>query len=127
MHSDTTVTSGRALRKLAKSVKAGVPATAPLRLMVAARVQSFEAAIAVAFLVPLAFLLLRSLTLQINQSWAWFAWPLGVLALALALPWGRARRGIGALAAAIVLTGLPVVGGLLLHIVADLHVHDASR
>ncbi len=100
-------------------VVASIAASVALLVRALRQRRAFEAAIAVAFLVPLAFLLIRSLTLQINQSWAWFAWPLGILALALALPWGRARRGIGALAAAIVLTGLPVVGGLLLHIVAD--------
>ena len=83
------------------------------------RQQALDAAIAVAFLFPLGFFLVRSLTLQINQSWAWFLWPIGILSLALVLPWGRAPRRIAALTAAIALTGLPVVAALFFHAAFD--------
>lgn len=83
------------------------------------RQRPFEAAVALAFVFPLAFFAARSLSLQINQSWAWFLWPLGMLALALALPWGRAPRRIGALIGAIVLTGVPLVGGFFWHALFD--------
>jgi 4-amino-4-deoxy-L-arabinose transferase-like glycosyltransferase len=77
--------------------------------------RSVEAMIALAFLFPIGWLALRSLTLQINQSWAWFLWPLGILSLALALPWESARRRIAILIAATAVLGLPVVGTLFWH------------
>jgi len=80
---------------------------------------AFEGAIAVAFLVPIAFFGLRSLTLQINQSWAWFLWPIGILALALVLPWHSAPRRVATLVAAIAVTGIPVVAALLYHATFD--------
>jgi 4-amino-4-deoxy-L-arabinose transferase-like glycosyltransferase len=83
------------------------------------RHQAFEFAIAVAFLLPIAVFGLRSLTLQINQSWAWFLWPIGILALAVALPWTTAPRRVAALVAAIVATGFPVVAALLYHATFD--------
>ncbi|MEO8758507.1 MAG: glycosyltransferase family 39 protein [Devosia sp.] len=83
------------------------------------RSQPVEAAMAIAFLFPLGFFLLRSLTLQINQSWAWFVWPIGILSLTLALPWGRAPRGIAALTTVIAITGLPVVAALFYHAALD--------
>lgn len=75
----------------------------------------FEALIATAFLFPLGWLAVRSLTLQINQSWAWFLWPLGLLGLALALPWDRFRVSIAALAAAVAIVGAPAVAALFWH------------
>lgn len=81
--------------------------------------QAFDAAIAVAFLGPIAFFAARSLTLQINQSWAWFLWPIGILALALALPWNAEPKRIAALIAAVVATGVPVVAALLYHATFD--------
>lgn len=80
---------------------------------------AFEGAIAVAFLIPIAFFGLRSLTLQINQSWAWFLWPIGILALALSLPWRRAPRRVSTLVGAIAATGFPVVAALLCHATLD--------
>lgn len=68
-----------------------------------------------AFLFPLGWLAVRSLTLQINQSWAWFLWPLGILALALVLPWETARKRVATLIVAIVAVGLPIVGALFWH------------
>jgi 4-amino-4-deoxy-L-arabinose transferase-like glycosyltransferase len=83
------------------------------------RPQPVDAAIAAAFLFPLAFFLIRSATLQINQSWTWFVWPLGILALALALPWQSAPRRVGALIAVAAVTGAPVVAALFLHAVFE--------
>ena len=65
------------------------------------------------------FFLIRSLTLQINQSWAWFLWPIGVLGLALVIPWGRAPRRVGTLIAAIAVTGVPMVSALFFHALFD--------
>ena len=42
-----------------------------------------------------------------------------MLALALVLPWGRAPRRIGALLAAMVATGVPLVGALFFHALLD--------
>ena len=72
--------------------------------------QAFELMTAVAFLFPLAFLLARSFTLLINQSWMWFVWPIGILALAIVLPWERARRRVAALIAAVIVFGLMLPG-----------------
>jgi 4-amino-4-deoxy-L-arabinose transferase-like glycosyltransferase len=85
----------------------------------ARRQLAFEAAIAVAFLAPIGVFAARSLTLQINQSWAWFLWPIGILALALALPWHAAPKRVATLVAAIVATGVPVVAALLYHATFD--------
>jgi 4-amino-4-deoxy-L-arabinose transferase-like glycosyltransferase len=74
------------------------------------RRQAFELTIAVAFLFPFGFLLVRSFTLLINQSWMWFVWPLGILALALVLPWDGARRRVAALTVAIAVFGLMLPG-----------------
>ena len=79
--------------------------------------QPFDAALATAFLFPVIFFAIRSLTLQINQSWAYFVWPLGILALALALPWSAARRRVSVLIGAVAVTGLPLVAALFFHAV----------
>ena len=81
--------------------------------------RAYEAALATAVLFPLGFLTVRSLTLQINQSWAYSSWPLGILALALVLPWGGVWRGAKLMVAAIVVTGVPLVGGMFYHAVFD--------
>jgi hypothetical protein len=83
------------------------------------RPKAFEAAVAAAFLLPLAFFVVRSLSLQINQSWAYFVWPMGVLALALALPWEAAPRRIAALAGVVALPGALLVGAFFHHAIAD--------
>jgi len=89
-------------------------------LMTAVRRQlAFEAAIAVAFLIPIVFFGLRSLSLQINQSWAWFLWPIGILALALTLPWRSAPKRVAILVVAVTATGFPVVAALLYHATFD--------
>jgi 4-amino-4-deoxy-L-arabinose transferase-like glycosyltransferase len=77
--------------------------------------RAVEAMLAAAFLFPLAWLAVRSLTLQINQSWAWFLWPVGIVALALALPWGGAPRRIAGLIGVIAATGIPAVAALFWH------------
>lgn len=74
-----------------------------------------EAMFAAAFLFPLGWLAVRSLTLQINQSWAWFLWPIGILALALALPWERAHKRIATPVVATAAVGLPAVAALFWH------------
>jgi 4-amino-4-deoxy-L-arabinose transferase-like glycosyltransferase len=81
--------------------------------------RSFDAAVAIAFLFPLAFLLVRSLTLHINQSWAWFVWPFGILALSLVLPWQSARRRAGLLVGVVATTGLPLVAAFFYHALLD--------
>jgi 4-amino-4-deoxy-L-arabinose transferase-like glycosyltransferase len=80
----------------------------PIALLIRAirRRQAFELTIAVAFLFPFGFLLVRSFTLLINQSWMWFVWPMGMLALAIALPWERSRRRVAALTVALAVFGL---------------------
>lgn len=77
--------------------------------------RSVDAMIAVAFLFPLGWLAVRSFSLQINQSWAWFLWPLGILSLAIVLPWDRARAAVAALIGGIAVVGLPVVAALFWH------------
>jgi 4-amino-4-deoxy-L-arabinose transferase-like glycosyltransferase len=81
--------------------------------------RAVEAALVVAFFFPLLFFVFRSLTLQINQSWAFFMWPIGVLALAISIPWAAALRRTNVLIAAIALPGLPLVTALFLHQVVD--------
>lgn len=100
-----------------------VPATVVGGAVLAARAirlrSPIDAAIAAAFLVPLATFVARSLTAQINQSWPYFMWPLGVLALAVVLPWtGRWIAGKLVLAALLV-TGLPVVLAFTYHALLD--------
>lgn len=84
-----------------------------------ARRDSFAIFLGTAVVLPLVYLAWRSLGMQINQSWSWFIWPLAILALALALPWGRAPRRIGLLIAALVLTGVPLVGAFFYHAAFD--------
>jgi 4-amino-4-deoxy-L-arabinose transferase-like glycosyltransferase len=83
------------------------------------RKPAYELMLAVAFLLPILFLLGRSFTLLINQSWAWFVWPLGVLTLAVALPWGHARARVAALVVLIGITALPLDGALFYHVLWD--------
>src|SRR4051812_1936728 len=90
-------------------VPAGIIGSVWLLVLGLRRQQPFDTAIAIAFLLPLALFAARSLTLQINQSWTWFLWPIAILGLALVLPWGKAARRIAALVAALVVTGVPVV------------------
>ncbi len=85
----------------------------------ARRTNALDLALSLAVLVPLAFLVWRSLGMQINQSWSWFIWPLGILALTLVLPWGRARRRIAVLIVAVVATGGPLVGAFFYHAAFD--------
>ena len=67
----------------------------------------FEATMATTFLVPIILFLIRSLNTLILQSWAYYAWPIGVVCLALSLNW--AKRWIGAK----VILGLVFVPGVL--------------
>jgi 4-amino-4-deoxy-L-arabinose transferase-like glycosyltransferase len=77
--------------------------------------KAFAVSLPVAVLVPLAYLTWRSLDLQINQSWAWVVWPLGILALSLVLPWQRAPRWMIGLVTAIIAVGLPLPAALFYH------------
>jgi 4-amino-4-deoxy-L-arabinose transferase-like glycosyltransferase len=79
------------------------------------RRQPVEATIATAFLFPFGWLAVRSFTLQINQSWAWFLWPIGMLALAVVLPWERGRRRIAALVVAMTAVSVPAIAALFWH------------
>jgi 4-amino-4-deoxy-L-arabinose transferase-like glycosyltransferase len=56
--------------------------------------RAFEAMVATAFVVPIAYFFLKSFNTLILMSWAYFAWPLGFLSLALTLSWGT--RWVGA-------------------------------
>ena len=80
---------------------------------------AYDLMIGTAFLVPILFLFWRSFTLLINQSWAWFVWPIGILALANALPWGAARLRIAALLVLIGVPGSSVNGALFYHVLWD--------
>lgn len=84
--------------------------------------QALEAAIATAFLFPLAFFAARSLTFQINMSWAYFIWPLGVLALVLSMKWNAWPRRRSALLAGIAITGVPLSLALFFHALVDTNV-----
>ncbi|MBL8302047.1 MAG: glycosyltransferase family 39 protein, partial [Ideonella sp.] len=79
------------------------------------RSETFAVALAVAVLAPVGYMTWRSLDLWINQSWTWVFWPLGILALALVLPWGRAPRVVAALTAVIVTIGLPLPLAVFYH------------
>ena len=81
--------------------------------------QPFGAAVAVAFVFTLGFFAIRSLTFQINQSWAYFMWPIGVLALVLSIRWDARPLSRNLLLAGIAATGLPLVVALLFHATPD--------
>lgn len=97
---------------LAVSVLAG---TVALLVGGLRRREAFALSLAATVLLPLAYLTWRSLDLQINQSWAWFVWPLGILALSLVFPWRRAPRWMAGLVAAIIVLGLPLPAALFYH------------
>ena len=78
-----------------------------LAVLGVARRQPFEMLIVTAFLVPILFFLIKSLNTLILQSWAYYAWPIGVVGLALGLRW--TGRWVGAQ----VIIGLVVIPGAL--------------
>jgi 4-amino-4-deoxy-L-arabinose transferase-like glycosyltransferase len=100
-------------------VAAVVAASATAVGYVRGRKPAYELMLAAAFLVPILFLFWRSFTLLINQSWAWFVWPIGLLTLAIALPWDRARLRIAGLLVLIGAPGLLVNGALFYHVLWD--------
>ena len=101
-------------------VAAVVAASATAVGYVRGRKPAYELMLApAAFLVPVPFLFWRSFTLLINQSWAWFVWPIGLLTLAIALPWDRARLRIAGLLVLIGAPGLLVNGALFYHVLWD--------